>query len=55
MQDLVASDPVGFDALSLMALGETVTLPAPDETIVIYVATLMRKKFGEVEPSRLGT
>jgi hypothetical protein len=45
-QDSVPSEIATFDALSLMPLGHTELLPEPEETIVLYVATSMRRKYG---------
>lgn len=45
-QDSVPSEVVDFDALSLMPLGDATLLPEPDETIILYVATSIRRKYG---------
>ena len=45
-QHSVPSETVAFDALSLMPLGDATLLPEPEETIVLYVATSIRRKYG---------
>jgi hypothetical protein len=45
-QDSVPSETVDFDALSLMPLGDAKLLPEPEETILLYVATSIRRKYG---------
>ena len=44
--DSVPSETVDFDALSLMPLGDVTHLPESEETILLYTATSVRRKYG---------
>jgi len=44
--DSVSLETTEFDELSLMPLGDLTLLPEAEETIIIYVATSIRAKYG---------